>query len=111
MYGKDPEVQGELWDGKMYVFDDRISVEINHVDKKVIGKDWFDGTPCERYINCANPECNRQILCSEENEHNHLGACCYDCAASGNNRYVIKHHLSAEERATRLAAIAPSVMA
>ncbi len=21
-YGKDPEVQGELWDGKMYVFDD-----------------------------------------------------------------------------------------
>ncbi|WP_410254359.1 rhodanese-like domain-containing protein, partial [Streptococcus pneumoniae] len=20
-YGKDPEVQGELWDGKMYVFD------------------------------------------------------------------------------------------
>lgn len=111
MYGKDPEVRGELWDGKMYVFDDRISVEINHVDKQVIGKDWFDGTPCERYINCANPECNRQILCSEENEHKHLGACSYDCAASGNNRYVIKHNLSAEERLARLAAIAPSVTA
>ena len=23
-YGKDPEVQGELWDGQMYVFDERI---------------------------------------------------------------------------------------
>ena len=46
--------QGELWDGKMYVFDDeRISVEINHVDKTVIVRDWFDGTPCERYVNCA----------------------------------------------------------
>ena len=31
-YGKDPEVQGELWDGKMYVFDECIAVDINHVD-------------------------------------------------------------------------------
>ncbi|MGO1998018.1 MAG: oxygen-dependent tRNA uridine(34) hydroxylase TrhO, partial [Staphylococcus equorum] len=57
-YGKDPEVKGELWDGKMYVFDERISVEVNQVDKTVVGKEWFDGTPCERYINCSNPECN-----------------------------------------------------
>ena len=35
---KDPEVQGELWDGKMYVFDERIAVDINHVDPVVIGK-------------------------------------------------------------------------
>ena len=35
---KNPETRGELWDGKMYVFDDRISVEINHVDKKLLGK-------------------------------------------------------------------------
>nr|MBT3133274.1 hypothetical protein [Streptococcus vestibularis] len=28
-YGKDPEVQGELCDGKMYVFDERIAVDIN----------------------------------------------------------------------------------
>ncbi|KAF1302062.1 rhodanese-related sulfurtransferase [Enterococcus saccharolyticus] len=111
MYGKDPEVQGELWDGKMYVFDDRISVDINHVDKRVIGKDWFDGTPCERYINCANPECNRQILTSEENEAKHLGACCYECAASENNRYVVANNISAEERLARLAAIAPEATA
>ena len=38
--GKDPEVQGELWDGKMYVFDERIAVDINHVDPVVVGKDW-----------------------------------------------------------------------
>ena len=111
MYGKDPEVQGELWDGKMYVFDDRISVEINHVDKNVIGKDWFDGTPCERYINCANPECNRQILTSEENEAKHLGGCCYECAANENNRYVVAHNISPEEREARLSAIAPEATA
>lgn len=111
MYGKDPEVQGELWDGKMYVFDDRISVEINQVDKQVVGKDWFDGTPCERYINCANPECNRQILTSEENEAKHLGGCCYECAANENNRYVVAHNISPEEREARLSAIAPEATA
>lgn len=104
-YGKDPEVKGEMWDGKMYVFDDRISVEINQVDKQIIGKDWFDGKPCERYINCGNPSCNRQIITSEENEAKHLGGCCYDCAASETNRYIKRNGISEEERATRLAAI------
>ncbi|SPW35767.1 Predicted sulfurtransferase [Enterococcus faecalis] len=87
----------------MYVFDDRISVEINHVDKKVIGKDWFDGTPCERYINCANPECNRQILTSEENEHKHLGGCSLECSQHPANRYVKKYNLTEAEVAERLA--------
>ena len=104
-YGKDPEVKGDMWDGKMYVFDDRISVEINQVDKQIIGKDWFDGTPCERYINCGNPSCNRQIITSEENEAKHLGGCCYDCAASETNRYIKRNGISEEERAARLAAI------
>ena len=104
-YGKDPEVKGEMWDGKMYVFDDRISVEINQVDKQIVGKDWFDGTPCERYINCGNPSCNRQMITSEENEAKHLGGCCYDCAASETNRYIKRNGISEEERAARLAAI------
>lgn len=104
-YGKDPEVKGEMWDGKMYVFDDRISVEINQVDKQIVGKDWFDGTPCERYINCGNPSCNRQMITSEENEAKHLGGCCYDCAASETNRYIKRNGISEEERAIRLAAI------
>lgn len=80
---------GELWDGKMYVFDERVSVEINQVDKRIIGKDWFDGSPCERYINCANPECNRRILASEENEVKFSGSCCDECREHPRNRYYI----------------------
>ena len=101
-YGKDPETKGEYWDGKMYVFDERISVDVNQVEKTVVGKEWFDGTPCERYINCSNPECNRQILVSEENEARYLGACCHECAEHENNRYVKKHGISDEEKAKRL---------
>lgn len=108
-YGKDPEVQGELWDGKMYVFDERISVDINHVDPKIVGKDHFDGTPCERYVNCGNPECNKQILCSEENEHKYLRGCTHECRVHERNRYVKEHGLTEQEVQERLEAIGESL--
>lgn len=102
-YGKDPEVKGKMWDGKCYVFDERISVPINHAEEHtVVGRDYFDGQPCERYVNCARPECNRQILCSEENEHKYLRSCSHECRISPRNMYVKEHGLSAEEVERRL---------
>lgn len=86
-YGKDPEVQGQLWEGACYVFDSRISVPVNRIDPVIVGKDHFTGEPCERYINCANPECNKQILCSEENEIKFRGSCCDACRQHPLNRY------------------------
>lgn len=96
-YGKDPEVKGQNWDGMMYVFDERLTVPVNQVEHNVVGRDHFDGTPCERYINCANPECNDQILASEENEAKHLGGCSLECTKHPRNRYVIENDLSADE--------------
>ncbi len=104
-YGKDPEVQGDLWDGAMYVFDERISVPINHKEHVIVGRDWFDGAPCERYINCGNPHCNRQMLASAENEYKYLGGCSHECRVHPENRYIIEHQLSTDEVLARLAAI------
>ncbi|WP_316568212.1 rhodanese-related sulfurtransferase [Neobacillus sp. YIM B06451] len=101
-YGKDPEVKGQLWDGKMYVFDERISVPINQVEHVVVGKDYFTGEPCERYVNCANPECNKQILCSEENEHKYMRGCTHECRVHPRNLYVKEHGLTETEVAERL---------
>ncbi|MBP2239530.1 UPF0176 protein [Cytobacillus eiseniae] len=101
-YGKDPEVQGQLWDGQCYVFDERISVEVNRKDHVIVGKDYFTGEPCERYVNCANPECNKQILCSEENEEKYLRSCTHECRVHPRNRYVIEHHLTEAELLERL---------
>lgn len=101
-YGKDPEVQGELWDGQMYVFDERISVPINRKEHVIVGKDYFDGTPCERYVNCANPDCNKQILCSEENEHKYMRGCTHECRVSPRNMYVKEHGLTEAEIQARL---------
>lgn len=101
-YGKDPEVQGELWDGQMYVFDERISVPINQKEHVIVGKDYFDGQPCERYVNCANPTCNKQIICSEENEHKYLRGCTHECRVSSRNMYVQEHNLTEAEIQARL---------
>lgn len=104
-YAKDPEVRGQLWDGQMYVFDERIAVPINQVEHVVVGKDHFTGEPCERYVNCANPDCNDKILCSEENEHKYLRSCSDECREHPRNRYIVEYKLSEEEVEARLAAI------
>ena len=93
-YGYDKEVQGELWDGLCYVFDQRIAVPVNRVDHKIVGRDYITNEPCERYVNCANPECNKQILMSEETEHKYLRACSHECRVNPRNRYVIEHALN-----------------
>lgn len=104
-YGKDEETKGELWDGKCYVFDERISVPINQKEHVVVGKDHFTGEPCERYVNCGNPDCNKQIITSEENEHKYLRGCCHECRVSPRNRYVEEHGLTEEEVQERIDAI------
>ncbi|MFD1850793.1 rhodanese-related sulfurtransferase [Oceanobacillus bengalensis] len=108
MYGKDPEVQGELWDGQLYVFDERIAVPVNRKEHVIVGVDYFDSEPCERYVNCANPECNKQILCSEENEHKHMRGCSHECRVHPRNLYIQEHDLSREEVEARLEALGES---
>ncbi|MBN6885093.1 UPF0176 protein [Cytobacillus horneckiae] len=104
-YGKDPEVQGDLWDGQLYVFDERIAVPVNQKEHVVVGKDYYTGEPCERYVNCANPECNKKILCSEENEHKYLRSCSDHCRTHPRNRYIAQHGLTEEEVEKRLAVL------
>ncbi|MGN7479434.1 oxygen-dependent tRNA uridine(34) hydroxylase TrhO [Solibacillus silvestris] len=96
-YGKDPVAKGQLWDGQMYVFDERLTVPINQVEHVIVGRDHYDGTPCERYINCANPECNAQIIASEENEVKHLGGCTIECTKHERNRYIVRHSMTEEQ--------------
>ena len=101
-YGKDEVAQGQLWDGQCYVFDERLKVNINRVESVVVGRDHFDGTPCERQINCANPECNKQILVSQENKDKYLGGCSIECSRHPRNRYVALHKLTSKEIEKRI---------
>lgn len=79
-YGKDEEVKGKLWDGKCYVFDNRISVPINRTEEDiVVSKCSLCGEPSERYINCRNDVCHIQFICCESCEETHLGFCSDEC--------------------------------
>lgn len=104
-YGKDPVAKGQLWDGQCYVFDERLTVPVNQVEHVIVGRDHFDDEPCERYVNCANPICNAQILCSEENEHLYMRSCTDECRVHPRNRYFIEHNMTVEEFDARMADI------
>lgn len=79
-YGKDEEVKGRLFDGKCYVFDERISVTINRTDEDiVVGKCYHCEAPADTYINCADDSCHRQhIVCPDCEESQH-GFCSTEC--------------------------------
>ncbi|GFZ33359.1 UPF0176 protein YbfQ [Clostridium zeae] len=86
-YGKDPEIRGKLWDGKCYVFDERISVRINNTDEDiVISKCNHCGEKSDRYINCINDDCHKQHICCEKCEKAQEGFCSSNC-----RQYVLEH--------------------
>jgi len=97
-YGKDPEVKGQLFDGKCYVFDERISVPINQVEDVVVGTCYHCGKKEDRYVNCANPECNLQHIVCTECEPKHKRSCSKECEEHPRNRYVEEQKLLEEQK-------------
>ncbi|RXZ79026.1 rhodanese-related sulfurtransferase [Paenibacillaceae bacterium] len=79
-YGKDPVAQGKLFDGKCYVFDERISVPINQTEHVVVGKCFHCGTEAEYYRNCVNDLCHLQHIVCDECEQTHHGFCSSECS-------------------------------
>jgi UPF0176 protein len=80
------EEGGEDFDGKCYVFDNRVVADINKVNPTVISKCHICNTECDRMVNCANPKCNKHVpiceKCAEEME----GACSETCRSHPDKR-------------------------
>lgn len=55
------EEGGEDFEGKCYVFDNRIIIDVNKVNPEVISKCYVCGTISDRMVNCANAACNRHV--------------------------------------------------
>lgn len=77
---------GKDFDGKMYVFDNRVVTNVNDVNPVVISKCYICGTPCERIINCANPECNLHEPVCEACGWEYEGACSTECKENPRKR-------------------------
>jgi len=73
------EVGGEDFDGKCYVFDNRIAVDVNSVNPKVISKCYVCQEPSDRMVNCSNPVCNRHVPICEKCGWELEGGCSKEC--------------------------------
>jgi UPF0176 protein len=67
------------WLGKLFVFDDRLTVPISDEPAEVIGRCHHCETPCEAYYNCANMDCNHLFLCCENCLPKVIGCCQETC--------------------------------
>ena len=63
------------WNGKLFVFDDRLAVPISKEEPTVIAKCLHCATPADTYYNCANMDCNELFVscraCAEK-----MSGCC-----------------------------------
>jgi UPF0176 protein len=85
-YGK--EAGGKDFEGKCYVFDNRIAVDVNSVNPTIVSVCYNCGTTTPKMINCANPECNEHITQCDECGDQLLGCCPRKRPYDGTGYYV-----------------------
>ncbi|MEM1137151.1 MAG: rhodanese-related sulfurtransferase [Bacteroidota bacterium] len=80
------EQGGKDFEGKCYVFDNRIAVDVNKVNPKVISKCYVCNTLSDHMVNCANATCNRHVPICENCMEKMEGCCSETCKTSPNKR-------------------------
>lgn len=80
------EEGGEDFEGKCYVFDNRIVVDINKTNPKVLSRCFVCNTESDRMVNCANPVCNNHIPICEKCGWEMEGACSSACKSHPEKR-------------------------
>jgi len=83
-YGK--EVGGKDFEGKCYVFDNRITVDVNSVNPSVVSVCYSCTKTTSKMINCANPECNEHITQCDECGVELHGCCSVQCTTHPRKR-------------------------
>ncbi len=80
------EEGNDLWHGKLFVFDDRLVVDIAKLKNHDIGNCHSCSCKTSKYYNCANMDCNKLFLsclcCCEEKS----GCCSNECLENGRVR-------------------------
>lgn len=70
---------GKHFLGKCFVFDDRLVVPVDPEHTEPVSHCEITGKPADTYINCANMECNKLFVCSEEGARLMDGCCSEEC--------------------------------
>ncbi|MDQ3141858.1 MAG: rhodanese-related sulfurtransferase [Bacteroidota bacterium] len=87
-YSHDKSTKGSMFEGKCYVFDERISVEVNFAEGyTLIGKCYLCNKPHDRYVNCAHLSCHFQFICCEDCEVKYKRSCSRECREAEDHEY------------------------
>jgi len=79
---------GAHFRGKCFVFDDRLAVPVKNEDQDPIACCAITGVPCDTYVNCANPVCNKLFLCSAKGVAVMKRCCSEACIRSPRRRPI-----------------------
>ena len=73
------EEGGEDFDGKCYVFDNRIVADVNKVNPEIVATCHVCNEKTDRMVNCANSECNKHVPICDKCGWEMDGACSAIC--------------------------------
>jgi len=76
------ETGGSGFEGKLYVFDNRVVVDVNSVSPSIISSCRNCKQESARMVNCANPECNEHFVLCEDCGWEMEGCCSNACRQS-----------------------------
>lgn len=67
------------WEGKLFVFDDRLAVSIDGKESPPISHCIHCKNGCDTYYNCANMDCNELFICCSPCLEVYKGCCAHLC--------------------------------
>jgi UPF0176 protein len=73
------EEKGKDFEGKCYVFDNRIIIDVNKVNPKVVAHCFVCGVENDRMVNCASAKCNKHVPICDNCGWEMKGACSEEC--------------------------------
>ncbi|MBI2655331.1 rhodanese-related sulfurtransferase [Candidatus Woesearchaeota archaeon] len=83
-YGE--EFPDTYWEGKCFVFDDRLAIQINRFNTWPLEECAWCKKKCDDYMNCHNLDCDKLFICCENCKEMHNKSCSGECRISPKRR-------------------------
>ena len=80
------EFPDTYWDGKCFVFDDRIAIPVNRKNNEALAECEWCHKKCDFYLNCYNMDCDKLFICCDECKQKHNKSCSEKCSTAKRRR-------------------------
>ena len=84
--------KGEDFLGKCYVFDGRISIDVNQINPEIISKCIKCKNTCQYIVNCMNTYCDKHMIMCYDCYQSSRGCCSIECQNSNKKRKIIPNY-------------------